>query len=97
MNSLILLFHIAAMIISLVAMSMALGGVLLGNGAAVSFAKAGVIATVSGAAAGAYLLVLHPAALQCVILTSYLVAVGLLYRYLFAMGNVSRCSWVRER
>lgn len=85
------------MILSLIAMSMALGGVLLGNRTAVSFAKVGVLATVFGAAAGAYLLMLHPVALQCVILTSYLVAVGLLYRYLFAMGDVSRCSWVRER
>lgn len=97
MNSLILLFHVAAMIISLAAMSMALGGVLLGHKSAVTFAKTGVITTILGATAGAYLLVLHPVAMQCAVLTAYLAAVGLLYRYLFAMGDISKCAWVRER
>lgn len=97
MNSLILVFHIGAMIVSLAAMSMALGGVLLGHKSALTFAKFGVVSTVVGAAAGTYLLVLHPAAMQCVILTTYLVAVGLLYRYLFAMGDLTKCAWVRQR
>lgn len=97
MNSLILLFHIAAMIISLTTMGMALGGVLFGHKSAVTFAKFGVVTTVLGAGAGTYLLMLHPAAIQCVVLTSYLVAVGLLYRYVFAMGDVAKCVWIRQR
>lgn len=95
MNSLILVFHILTMIVSLIAMSMALAGVLLGARTAVRLAKVGYAATLAGAVAGAYLLVLHPVMHQCVVLTAYLVAVVLLYRYVFAMGNAARCHWVR--
>lgn len=97
MNTLILLFHVIAMTVSVVAMTAALGGALMGARRGVQLAKIGTITTLMGSAAGAYLLILHPATMECVMLASYVAGVMLVYRYVFAMGNVARCAWVRER
>ena len=92
----VLTVHIGMMTISMGAMSLALVGALFGRRQAVAAAKIATGTALLGTVTGIHLLLAHPVALTCALLTSYLAVVVLLYRYVFAMGDARQCSWLQS-
>lgn len=92
-----LVVHICMMSVSVMAMSLALMGVFFKASQAVVAAKIGMATTLVGAISGAYLLLAHPVMHECLVLTSYLVAVTVLYRFVFGMGDVRQCTWLSSK
>jgi hypothetical protein len=91
MHSTILIFHIAAMILSLVLMTGATAALFANTSIAAKLARGGVVATVTGVGAGFALLLSSPLGIECLALSAYLAAVMVAYRYAFGMGVASRC------
>ena len=97
MYSLILMFHVATMIMSLVLMGGAIGMALFGQQSSVKVANVGMVATLSGIVSGAVLLLAVPLSFKCLTLTAYLIGMVLLYRYGFGMGNIKNARLIRAR
>lgn len=91
MHTSILIFHIIAMSASVGLMTLAAGSLFLNTAVAARLARGGFFTTVSGVAAGFVLLLGSPVGTECVVLTTYLAAVALSYRYVFGMGIAEKC------
>ncbi len=95
MHTAILLTHIISMIASLALMGSATAMALFGLRASIRIATIGMITTTTGFFAGGLLLLSAPLSFQCVTLTSYLLAMVMLYRYGFGMGRIENARLVR--
>jgi hypothetical protein len=96
MHTLILVTHIISMSGSLLLMAVAISLALFGVKASVKTATGGMMLTLSGFISGGLLLLSAPLSFQCVTLTAYLLAMGVVYRYGFGMGRIENARLVRQ-
>ena len=85
------------MMASLGLMLSALLSGLFGSKQAARLSTYGIYATVSGGISGALLLIDAPLSIQCATLTVYLIAMGVIYKFGFAMGDAERARFIRSR
>lgn len=95
LHILLVVFHVASMVASISLVIAALGMGLRGRASATGMATKGLVMAVAGTASGAILLVASPAALECAILSAYLLATIALYVYGFGAGSADRARLVR--
>lgn len=95
MHTLLIIFHVIAMISSIALMSSAVVVGLFGKKQAATLASYGMIATALGAISGAALLLLAPLSFECVVLTAYIAGMTVLYIFGFAMGSADEARLIR--
>lgn len=95
MYTFIVITHVSTMIASMALMSSAIGLGVFGKKAAVNIASAGAGATVIGFVSGLQLMLDSPLTLKCAMLTSYLLAVSVVYWYGYGLGRIERARFVR--
>lgn len=96
MHTLLIIFHVIAMISSVALMSGAVVVGFLGKHQAATLASYGMIATALGALSGAALLLLAPLSFECVVLTAYVAGMTALYVFGFAMGSADEARLIRS-
>lgn len=88
--------HVVSMIASLVLTSAAVAFALRGVRRSVSVAAIGTVLAVIGFTTGTILLLRAPILSECAILTSYLLAVIVLYKFGFGWGVESRARLLKK-
>lgn len=96
MYTFLVITHVATMIISMALMSGAIGLGIFGKQLAVKVASVGMGATIVGFATGLLLMLDTPLTLKCAMLTSYLLAVTLVYWYGYGHGRLEHAHFVRQ-
>ncbi|MFZ2544403.1 MAG: hypothetical protein WAW80_00260 [Candidatus Saccharimonadales bacterium] len=96
MHTTFVIIHVLSMIISMSLMSSAVGLGILGKSFSARVATYGLIATVVGTISGGTLFLGAPLSIQCALLTLYLGAVVLVYRFGFASGNATQARFIRQ-
>lgn len=96
MHTLLIITHIIAMSLSIGMMTIAVELGLIGKNVAAKIATGGFFASVVGFITGIGLLFGSPLSVECALLTAYLLAATLLYRYGFALGDARRARLIRQ-
>lgn len=97
MHTLILIVHIFSMSASLALIITALILGFLGKHSAMPMATTAAISTVVGGSSGTILLLTSPLSFQCVTLTLYLIAFGLVYKFAFGFGKLQNSRLLQNR
>lgn len=87
--------HVIAMVLSISLMSGALVLGLLGKNLAVRVASFGAFATFVGFISGALLMIGTPLDFKCVMLTTYVIGVSVLYYFGYGFGDSTHARLVR--
>ena len=96
MHTLLVIFHVVAMVASVALMSGAIGLGLFGKTAAAKTASIGMIATALGAVSGSVLLFFAPVLSECLTLTAYLAGVTALYILGFGGGFAENARFIKS-
>ncbi|QHN42757.1 hypothetical protein GII36_02725 [Candidatus Mycosynbacter amalyticus] len=96
MHTFLVILHVTTMVASMTLMSGAIGLGIFGKRQAVRAASYGMGATLVGFGSGLLLMLAAPLTLKCAMLTSYLLAVSVLYYAGYGAGNVAKARFVRQ-
>lgn len=95
MYTFLVVTHVTTMIASMAFMSGAIGLGIFGKRIAVKVASVSMGTTLVGFGTGLLLTLDSPLTLKCAMLTSYLLAVSVVYWYGYGLGRIERARFVR--